>query len=93
MIKDEVREILQRVGLTEDRVVQMLLDAHEVAKEKRDAANMLRATENLVDMYGLKDKAKETQTRTLEIESEVEDLQRLENVKERAKLTQKDERA
>ena len=71
----------------------MLLEAHDVAKEKRDASNMLRATENLIDMHGLKDKAKETNTQTIEIGSEVEDLQRLENVKERLKLQQKTEKS
>jgi len=89
MVREEVRNILNNCGLTEEKVVTMLLDAHEVAKSKSDAANMLRATENLVDMYGLKDKAKESTTNTLELDSEVEDLERLESVKERLKLTQK----
>lgn len=89
MVREEVRNILNNCGLTEEKVVTMLLDAHEVAKGKSDAANMLRATENLVDMYGLKDKAKESTTNTLELDSEVEDLERLESVKERLKLTQK----
>lgn len=92
MIRDEVRTILNNCGITEEAVVKMLLEAHEVAKEKRDCSNMLRATENLVDMYGLKDKAKETTTQTIEIGNEVEDLQRLENVKERLKLQQKVEK-
>jgi hypothetical protein len=93
MIRDEVRTILNNCGITEESVIKMLLEAHEVAKEKRDCSNMLRATENLVDMYGLKDKAKETTTQTFEIGSEVEDLQRLENVKERLKLQQKTEKS
>ena len=90
MVREEVKEILSRMGLTEERVVQMLLDAHDVAKEKRDASNMLRATENLIDMHGLKDKAKETTTRSLELESSTEDLEKLERVQERIKLEQKD---
>jgi len=92
MIREEVKQILNNVGLTEEKVVEMLLDAHNTAKEKRDVSNMLRATENLVELFGLNDKTKETTTRTLEIESEVEDLARLENVRERARLTQKDEK-
>lgn len=92
MIREEVKQILNNVGLTEEKVVEMLLEAHETAKEKRDVSNMLRATENLVELFGLNDKTKETTTRTLEIESEVEDLARLENVRERARLTQKDEK-
>lgn len=91
MIREEVRQILNNCGMTEEKVIKMLLDAHDVAKLKNDAANMLRAAENLVDMYGLKDKMKETTTQTLEIGSEVEDLQRLESVKERLKLQQKTE--
>lgn len=92
MVREEVKEILSRMGLTEERVVQMLLEAHDVAKEKRDASNMLRATENLIDMHGLKDKTKETTTRTLELESSTEDLAKLERVQERIKLEQKDDR-
>ncbi len=93
MIRNEVRTILNNCGITEESVVKMLMDAHEIAKEKRDCSNMLRATETLVEMYGLKDKAKETTTNTIEIGSEVEDLQRLENVKERLKLQQKTEKS
>lgn len=88
MIREEVKNILRACDITEEKVIRMLLEAHEVAKGKRDASNMLRATENLVDMFGLKDKVKETTTQTIEIGSEVEDLERLESVKERLKLSQ-----
>ena len=92
MIKDEVRRVLSNCGLTEEKVVQMMLDAYAKADKKGDVGNMIRATENFVDLYGLKDKPKETTTRTFELGTEVEDLDRLENVKERIKLTQKDEK-
>lgn len=92
MVREEVREILRRVGLSEERVVEMLIEAHDTAKEKRDASNMLRATENLIDMYGMKEKNKESVTRTLEVESSTEDLERLERVQERVKIEQKNDR-
>ena len=91
MVREEVRAILTKVGITEEKVIQMLMDAHQTAKDKRDVSNMLRSVENLIDIYGLKDKMKETQTRSLELGSEVEDLARLESVKEHLKLTQKTE--
>jgi len=91
MIREEVKTILNNCGITEEKVIKMLMEAHEVAKEKRDCSNMLRAAETFVDMYGFKDKTKETTTNTLELGSETEDLQRLENVKERLKLSQKKE--
>lgn len=90
MIREEVHKILENVGLTEEKVITMLLDAYDTALQKNDAANMIRSTENLIDLYGLKDKPKETLTRTIEIGSEVEDLQKLESVKERVKLSQKE---
>ena len=58
MVREEVKEILSRMGLTEERVVQMLLELTTLRKKKRDASNMLRATENLIDMHGLKDKGR-----------------------------------
>ena len=53
---------------------------------------MLRAAENFVDMYGMKEKDRQTDTRTFEVESEVEDLKKLEKVSDRLKLTQKEEK-
>lgn len=92
MIREEVKTILTNVGLTEESVVKMLLEAHEVAKDKKDAANMIRAIENLVDMYGLKEKEKETVTQQVSLDTTVEDLARLEKVKEHIKLEQKTEK-
>jgi len=91
MIREEVRQILNNCDITEEKVVRMLMDAHQTAKDKRDVSNMLRSVENLIDIFGLKDKLKETRTDTIELGSEVEDLERLENVRQRIKLTQKHE--
>lgn len=92
MVREEVRKILENCGVTEEAVVKMLLEAREVALEKKDAANMLRAAENFVDMYGMKEKDRQIDTRTFEVESEVEDLKKLEKVSDRLKLTQKEEK-
>jgi len=88
MVREEVKKILESCGITEQTVIEMLLDAMKVAKEKRDAANMLRAAENFVDMYGMKDKDRQIDTRTFELESESEDLAKLEKVSNRIKLSQ-----
>lgn len=90
MVRDEVRDMMNAVGLTEQKVLQYLLDAHKMAVSKQDVSNTLRSVETMIDLFGLKDRKKETTTQTMELESSHEDLERLERVQERVKLEQKE---
>ena len=59
MVDEQMRKILDSKEISEGSVLDMVTDAHEVAKLKSDPGNMLRAAENLIGILGMKDKKKE----------------------------------
>ena len=58
MIDDELKKILAEKGIDEGSVLDMIKDAHEVANNKADPANMMRAAEVLVKILGLYERKK-----------------------------------
>jgi hypothetical protein len=66
MVDKELEQILAKRDIDPGSVVDMISESFNVAKEKRDAANMLRSAENFVDMLGMKDKKKETKFDAIE---------------------------
>ena len=50
MIEEKLKEILTSKGITQELVLDLHLEAIEVARGKLDPSNMLRATENLMDL-------------------------------------------
>jgi hypothetical protein len=58
MIDEELKKVFEEKGITEGTVVEMIQNAHDVAAEKKDPSNMLRAAENFVKIFGM-DRKKE----------------------------------
>ena len=57
MVRDELQKLLDDHGKTADYTMELFGDAIEIAKDKKDVSNLMRAVENLQDMHGMKDKA------------------------------------
>ena len=75
MIDKELREVFTEKGIDEGTVVDMISDAHMVAKEKNDASNMLRAAENFVKILKMdaKNEGKDT------FDTELSSLERIQD--------------
>ena len=56
MVRDERQKLLQDHELTEDYTFELMKETIELAKEKKDVSNLMRAVENLQDLHGMKDK-------------------------------------
>ena len=56
MVRDERQKLLQDHELTEDYTFELMKEVIELAKEKKDVSNLMRAVENLQDLHGMKDK-------------------------------------
>ena len=77
MVKTEITEVLAEKNVDPSRVVDMINDAFIIAKEKNDPANMLRASENFIDMLGMKQKKNEPKYTEIEGESiDFEEIQK-----------------
>ena len=75
MIDQELKKVFEEKGINEGSVIDMIKDAHEVAKVKNDPSNMLRAAENFVKI--LKMDAKEEKKDTFD--AEISTLERIES--------------
>jgi len=53
MIDAELKKVFDEKGITEGTVIDMIQKAHDVAEEKKDPSNMLRAAENFVKIFGM----------------------------------------
>lgn len=82
MIDTELEKILKKKGISEETVLDMIMKGASIAENKEDAANYLRATENLVDILGMKQKKQKPQG------MEVEAVQ-LEEIQEAVQLEEK----
>ena len=67
MIEEKMKEVLSEKGIDRGFVLDTIKKAINIAEEKEDPSNMLRATENLVDMLEMKPNKKIT-TDTLQID-------------------------
>ena len=78
MISKELKEVFEEKGITEGTVIDMINDAHSVAKEKNDPSNMLRAAENFVKILKMDSKNEQKDT----FDAELSSLERIENAME-----------
>lgn len=67
MIEEKLKEVLIAKGIDKGFVLDTMLEAIEIAKEKQDVSNILRAAENFVDLLEMKPNKKIT-TDTLQID-------------------------
>jgi hypothetical protein len=56
MVREERQKLLQDHELTEDYTFELMKETINLAKEKKDVSNLMRAVENLQDLHGMKDK-------------------------------------
>ena len=56
MVKDELQKLLQEHGMTENFTLDLLDETIQLAKDKKDVSNLLKAVDNLQEMHGMKDK-------------------------------------
>ena len=56
MVREELQKLLTEHGLTEHYTLDLLEEAIGMARDKKDITNLIRVTENLQDMHGMKDK-------------------------------------
>ena len=54
MIDKEIKKHLDKRGVDEGTVLDMIDTAYKTAKEKDDPSNMLRSAENLINILGMK---------------------------------------
>jgi len=66
MVRDELEGLLEKHGKTKGYTLELLDEVIQMAKEKKDVTNLMRAIENLQDMHGMKDKKQVRQTVQLE---------------------------
>ena len=64
-----MQKLLQDHGLSENYTLELLEATIQMAQDKKDISNLLRAVENLQDMHGMKDKHLIKTTQQLEATS------------------------
>ena len=69
MKSEELNKLLDSHELTQDYTIELLKQTIEVAKNKGDVTNLMRAVDNLQDMHGMKDKHIVKTTQRLEATS------------------------
>jgi hypothetical protein len=67
MIEEKLKEVLVSKGINKGFVLDTILDAIEIAKEKQDVSNILRAAENFIDLLEMRPNKKIT-TDTVQID-------------------------
>ena len=66
MVKEELVELLTEHGLDKTYTLDLLAKTIELAENKRDVTNLMRAVENLQGMHGMKEKSLVKTTEKLE---------------------------
>ena len=56
MVREELGKRVVEHGLDEDYTLDLLKQAIELAQDKKDISNLLKAVDNLQDMHGMKEK-------------------------------------
>ena len=93
MVREELEGLLEKHGKTKGYTLGLLDETIEMAKEKKDVTNLMRAVENLQDMHGMKDKSKVKTTVQLEaVQTKrlLADVEEEENRMKKIETTEKD---
>lgn len=69
MVTKELKIRLQDHGIDEDYALDLLKEAIDIAKGKKDVPSIMRGVENIQDMLGMKEKMKVTSTKQIEATS------------------------
>lgn len=90
VIDEKLKKTLLDKGITQEMVLDLHLEAIQVARSKLDPSNMLRATENLMDLLEMKPGKKVT-TESLDMSVTSSIADQIESEEKRVKLEQKTE--
>jgi hypothetical protein len=88
MVREEHQKLLQKHSMDEDFTMELLKNAIDIAKDKKDVSNMLKAVDNLQEMHGMKDKATVKTTEHIEASETHKMLESLEEEERRLSITQ-----
>ena len=88
MVREELQKLLDGHGYTGDFTMELLGEAIELAKGKKDVSNLMRAVENLQDMHGMKDKSLVKTTTQIEAVSTRKMLDEIDEEEKKLKATQ-----
>ena len=66
MVREQLQLLLSEHGMTEAYTLDLLAEAIDMAKNKKDVTNMLKAVDNLQTMHGMNEKSKVKTTQQLE---------------------------
>ncbi len=70
MVREELQAMLLESGLTEKFTLNLLGEAIDMAKEKRDVTNLLKAVSNLEELHGMLSKEKTKTTNLIEAQEQ-----------------------
>ena len=90
MVDKKLKEVLVSKGITEDFVLETMLEAIDIAKNKLDAGNLLKAADSLQDLLEMKP-GKKVITDTLEIGTSQKLLNEIEENEGKLKVQRKTE--
>jgi len=88
MVRDELQKLLNEHGYTADWTMELFGEAIEMAKNKNDTSNLMRAVENLQDMHGMKEKHLQKTTTQIEAVSTSRMLEEIQEEEKKLKATQ-----
>lgn len=90
VIDDKLKKVMLDKGISQEMVLDLHLEAIEVARGKLDPSNMLRATENLMDLLEMKP-GKRVITESLDMSLTSNIADQIESEEKRVKIEQKTE--
>ena len=90
VIEDKLKETMKDKGITQEMVLELHMEAIDIARNKKDPSNMLRGTENLMDLLEMIP-GKRIVTESLEMGVTSNIADQIESEEKRLKLEQKTE--
>tara|TARA_Y100000593_G_scaffold92369_1_gene183804 strand:+ start:1866 stop:2651 length:786 start_codon:yes stop_codon:yes gene_type:complete len=90
VIDDKLKKVMLDKGINQEMVLDLHLEAIDVARSKLDPSNMLRATENLMDLLEMKP-GKKVVTESIDMSVTSSIAEQIESEEQRVKLEQKTE--
>jgi len=88
VIDKKLKESLLEKGITQDMMLDLHMEAIDIARKKKDPSNMLRATENLMDLLEMKP-GKRVVTESLDYSVTSSIADQIESEEKKLKLAQK----
>ena len=88
MVEKKLKEILIDKGITQEQVLDLQLEAVDIARAKGDVSNMLRVADNFMDLLSMKP-GKVVTTDTMELDMSNKIIDAIESEDKKLKLERK----